>query len=52
MENQIRNTTNMALPLSNWTTNSTGNFDWLGNLTLTNVIVLATPLRIFTVRVP
>jgi len=44
--------TNVALPLANWTTNSTGNFDWMGNLTLTNAIDSATPQRLFTVRAP
>ncbi len=44
--------TNVALPLASWTTNSTGNFDWLGNVTLTNAVIPATPQRFFTVRVP
>jgi len=44
--------TNAALPVLNWTTNSTGNFDWLGNVTLTNTINPATPQGFFTIRVP
>ena len=44
--------TNAALPLASWTTNSTGNFDWLGNVTLINAINPATPQRYFTVRSP
>jgi len=41
-----------ALPLSRWTTNDTGNFDWLGNFTLTNAFDPATPQHCFTVRAP
>lgn len=48
----LLSSTNVALPLSSWTTNSTGNFDWLGNVTLANAINPATPQRYFTVRVP
>ncbi len=48
----VLTSTNVALPLSSWTTNRTGNFDWLGNLTLTNVIDPATPQRFFTIRAP
>jgi len=44
--------TNVELPLSSWTTNSTGNFDWMGNLTLTNATNPATPQHFFTVRAP
>ena len=40
--------TNVALPLSSWTTNSTGNFDSFGNVTVTNAIDPATPQRFFT----
>jgi hypothetical protein len=41
-----------ALPLGSWTTNSTGNFDWTGNITLTNGINPNEAQRYFTVSVP
>jgi len=44
--------TNVALPLSSWTTNSTGNFDWMGNITLTNGINPNEAQRYFNIRVP
>jgi T5SS/PEP-CTERM-associated repeat protein len=44
--------TNAALPVLNWTTDSTGNLDWLGNVTLTNAINPTEPQRYFTVRAP
>jgi T5SS/PEP-CTERM-associated repeat protein len=44
--------TNVTLPLSTWTTNSAGNFDGLGNTTLTNGINPNEAQRYFNVRVP
>ena len=40
-----------ALALTNWTLQSTGHFNWLGNVTLTNAINPATPQRYSTARV-
>jgi hypothetical protein len=37
----------VALPLTNWTTNSAGNFNWLGTVILTNAIDPATPQRFY-----
>jgi fibronectin-binding autotransporter adhesin len=44
--------TNVALPLTNWVTNTTGFFDPLGNLTLTNAVDPAQPKRFFNLREP
>lgn len=45
-------TTNVALPIASWTINRSGNFDWLGNLTLTNGINPAEPQRYFRISQP
>ncbi len=45
-------TTNVALPLSSWTTNKVGIFDGLGVATISNGINAGTPYRFFTVRMP
>jgi T5SS/PEP-CTERM-associated repeat protein len=44
--------TNVALPLSNWTTNGSGVFDWLGNVTITNGINSAEARRYFRIYTP
>jgi hypothetical protein len=44
--------TNVTLPLGRCTTNSCGNFDWMGNVTLTNGINPNETQRHFTVSVP
>ncbi len=44
--------TNVALPLANWTTNGTGVFNWLGNVTVTNGINFAEPQRYFRISAP
>jgi T5SS/PEP-CTERM-associated repeat protein len=48
----VLTSTNVALPRPSWTTNSTGSFDWLGNVTLTNASNPITPQLYVTVRVP
>ena len=45
-------TTNVALPLASWTTNRSGNFDGLGNLTLTHGINPAESQRYFLIKTP
>ena len=44
--------TNVVLPLSDWTTNSSGVFDWLGTVTVTNGINLAEPQRYLRIQAP
>lgn len=44
--------TNVALPLANWTTNRSGIFDGLGNASLTNGINPAEPQRYFWIKTP
>jgi T5SS/PEP-CTERM-associated repeat protein len=44
--------TNVALPLANWTTNGTGVFDWFGNVTITNGINFGEPQRYFRIYAP
>jgi T5SS/PEP-CTERM-associated repeat protein len=48
----VLTSTNVTLPRTSWTTNRTGNFDWLGNATVTNAISPVTPQRYFIVRAP
>jgi len=45
-------TTNVALPLSSWTTNGSGVFNWLGNVSITNGINFAEPHRFFRIYAP
>jgi hypothetical protein len=45
-------TTNVALPVASWITNSTGVFDALGSVILTNGINPAEPQRYFRMRTP
>ena len=42
----------VALPLSSWTTIGAGNFDWLGNVSLTNAISANETSRFFIVNAP
>lgn len=44
--------TNVALPLANWTTNRSGIFDGSGNVTFTNGINAAEPQRYFRIKTP
>ena len=48
----VLTSTNVALPLASWTTNQSGVFDWLGNVTVTNGISLAEPQRFFLINTP
>ncbi len=48
----VLSSTNLALPLANWTVERTGNFDGAGAFTLTNPVVPGTPVKFYTVRVP
>ncbi len=45
-------TTNVAAPLSNWTTNLAGVFDWVGNVNVTNGINFTEPRRFFRFYAP
>jgi hypothetical protein len=44
--------TNVALPLPNWTTNASGVFDGTGYAVITNAIDFGEPQRFFRVQVP
>jgi hypothetical protein len=44
--------TNVALPLSAWATNSTGSFDVFGGITIIRGINPDEPQRYFTIRLP
>jgi len=44
--------TNVALPLPTWTTNSSGVFDWLGNLPVSTAIDSTEPERYFRIGIP
>ena len=44
--------TNVMLPVASWTTNQSGIFDGLGNVTLTNSINFNEPQRYFRIRMP
>ena len=48
----VLSATNIVMPLTNWTILGSGTFDWLGNSTFTNGIVLAEPARFYRIRVP
>ena len=51
-EYTLLTSTDVTLPLNSWATNSTGNFDWMGNITLTNGINPDEGQRYFNVRAP
>ena len=44
--------TNVALPISNWTSLATNQFDINGNFNFTNTISAAFPQRFFLIQVP
>jgi len=44
--------TNVALPVASWTTNISGVFDWVGNVTITNGINLTEPQRYYRISSP
>ncbi len=45
-------TTNLALPVVSWSTNRSGVFDALGNVTLTNGILYSEPQRCYRITTP
>jgi hypothetical protein len=44
--------TNATVPLIDWPTAFLGNFDWLGNATITNAINTNKPSRFFVIFAP
>jgi hypothetical protein len=48
----LLSTTNLALPLSAWTTNGTGTFDGSGSFSNSIPIVPSVPASFFRVRIP
>ena len=47
---EVLSSTNITAPLTNWTAVGSGNFDWLGNATVTNGISSGEDARFFTIR--
>jgi hypothetical protein len=47
----VLTTTNLALPLPNWTAALTNQFDWLGNFTISNAVA-GEPQRFYMLRIP
>jgi len=48
----LLSSTNAALPVSSWSTNRTGIFDWLGDVTITNGITTNESRRFFLIYAP
>lgn len=48
----VLGTTNVALPLANWTSIATNTFDANGNFLFTNSITLSTPKQFFRLSLP
>jgi hypothetical protein len=48
----VLTTTNIALPLTNWSVATNDTFDWLGNSNFTNALNSSTPSSFFKLFVP
>jgi len=46
----VLSTTNLTIPLANWTTNSTGTFDGAGAFSVTNAISPSVPNLFYIIK--
>ena len=49
---KLLTSTNVILPVASWNTNSSGVFDGLGNVAVTNGINFTEPQRFYRIKVP